>query len=124
MTASCIVATLDSMGKKMISRTWKWVLRIAAALCLLVLVCAAVYFLLFPKITLVSDSSFQLVYPSSAIRSLRLEYASHGFRLKVMKLADSAFDSEKEFRTALKSAKGRAVVLSPLASEYCAASSV
>ena len=97
----------------------KIVLRIAALLLLLVLLCTAVYFLFFPKITLVSDSSFQQVYQSSDMWSLRLEYASHGFRLKVMKLADSAFDSEVAFKSALSKAKGRAVLLSPLASEYC-----
>ena len=97
----------------------KIVLRIAALLLLLVLLCTAVYFLFFPKITLVSDSSFQQVYTSSDMWSLRLEYASHGFRLKVMKLADSAFDSEVAFKSALSKAKGRAVILSPLASEYC-----
>ena len=107
------------MEKKKLSRIWKRVLRIVALLLLLVILCTAVYFLFFPKITLVSDSSFQQVFTSSDVRSLRLEYASHGFRLKVMKLADSAFDSEDQFRAALGKAKGRAVILSPLASEYC-----
>ena len=97
----------------------KTVLRIAALLVLLVLLCAAVYFLFFPKITLVSDSSFRQVYASSDIRSLRLEYAGRGVRLKVLKLADSAFDSADAFKAALGKAKGRAVILSPLASEYC-----
>ena len=107
------------MGKKKSPKLLKIVLRIAALLLLLVLLCTAVYFLFFPKITLVSDSSFQQVYTSSDMWSLRLEYASHGFRLKVMKLADSAFDSEDAFKSALSKAKGRAVILSPLASEYC-----
>ena len=107
------------MGKKKIPKLLKIVLRIAALLLLLVLLCTAVYFLFFPKITLVSDSSFQQVYTSSDMWSLRLEYASHGFRLKVMKLTDSAFDSEDAFKSALSKAKGRAVLLSPLASEYC-----
>ena len=107
------------MGKKKSPKYLKIVLRIAALLLLLVLLCTAVYFLFFPKITLVSDSSFQQVYTSSDMWSLRLEYASHGFRLKVMKLADSAFDSEDAFKSALSKAKGRAVILSPLASEYC-----
>ena len=107
------------MGKKKSPKLLKIVLRIVALVLLLVLLCAAVYFLLFPKITLVSDSSFQQVYTSSDMWSLRLEYASHGFRLKVMKLADSAFDSEDAFKSALSKAKGRAVLLSPLASEYC-----
>ena len=107
------------MGKKKIPKLLKIVLRIAALLLLLVLLCTAVYFLFFPKITLVSDSSFQQVYTSSDMWSLRLEYASHGFRLKVMKLTDSAFDSEDAFKSALSKAKGRAVILSPLASEYC-----
>ena len=107
------------MGKKKSPKYLKIVLRIAALLLLLVLLCTAVYFLFFPKITLVSDSSFQQVYTSSDMWSLRLEYASHGFRLKVMKLADSAFDSEVAFKSALSKAKGRAVLLSPLASEYC-----
>ena len=97
----------------------KTVLRIAALLVLLVLLCAAVYFLFFPKITLVSDSSFRQVYTSSDIRSLRLEYAGRGVRLKVLKLADSAFDSADAFKAALGKAKGSAVILSPLASEYC-----
>ena len=97
----------------------KTVLRIAALLVLLVLLCAAVYFLFFPKITLVSDSSFRQVYTSSDIRSLRLEYAGRGVRLKVLKLADSVFDSADVFKAALGKAKGRAVILSPLASEYC-----
>ena len=119
MTVSCIVVTLDSMGKKKNSKLLKTVWRIAALLLLLVLLCAVVYFLFFPKITLVSDSSFRQVYSSSDIRSLRLEYASHGLRLKVLNLADSAFDSEDAFRAALSKAKGRAVLLSPLASEYC-----
>ena len=119
MTGSCIVVTLDSMGKKKCPKLLKIVLRIFALLLLLVLLCAAVYFLLFPKITLVSDSSFQQIYPSSDLWSLRLDYASHGVRLKVMKLADSAFDSEEAFQAALSRAKGRAVLLSPLASEYC-----
>ena len=101
------------------SKVWKWVLRIAAILLFLALVCSAVYFLAFPRITLVTDSSFLQVYPSSDIRSLRSEYASHGIRLKVLKLADSAFDSEEQFKAALGKARGRAVVLSPLASEYC-----
>ena len=94
-------------------------MRIAALLLLVVLLCAAVYFLFFPRITLVSDSSFQQVYTSSDIRSLRLEFALHGVRLKVMKLADSAFDSDEQFTVALGTAKGRAVILSPLASEFC-----
>ena len=107
------------MGKRKSPKLLKIVLRIAALLLLLVLLCTAVYFLFLPKITLVSDSSFQQVYTSSDMWSLRLEYASHGFRLKVMKLADSAFDSEDAFKSALSKAKGRAVILSPLASEYC-----
>ena len=107
------------MGKRKSPKLLKIVLRIVALVLLLVLLCAAVYFLLFPKITLVSDSSFRQIYPSSDMWSLRLEYASHGFRLKVMKLADSAFDSEDAFKSALSKAKGRAVTLSPLASEYC-----
>ena len=107
------------MGKRKSPKLLKIVLRIAALLLLLVLLCTAVYFLFLPKITLVSDSSFQQVYTSSDMWSLRLEYASHGFRLKVMKLADSAFDSEDAFKSALSKAKGRAVLLSPLASEYC-----
>ena len=107
------------MGKRKSPKLLKIVLCIAALLLLLVLLCAAVYFLFFPKITLVSDSSFQQVYTSSDMWSLRLEYASHGFRLKVMKLADSVFDSEVAFKSALSKAKGRAVTLSPLASEYC-----
>ena len=107
------------MGKKKSPKLLKIVLRIVALVLLLVLLCAAVYFLLFPKITLVSDSSFRQIYPSSDLWSLRLEYASQGFRLKVMKLADSAFDSEDSFRAALSKVKGRAVLLSPLASEYC-----
>ena len=107
------------MGKRKSPKLLKIMLRIVALLLLLVLLCAAVYFLFFPKITLVSDSSFQQVYTSSDMWSLRLEYASHGFRLKVMKLADSAFDSEDAFKSALSKAKGRAVTLSPLASEYC-----
>ena len=107
------------MGKRKSPKLLKIVLCIAALLLLLVLLCTAVYFLFLPKITLVSDSSFQQVYQSSDMWSLRLEYASHGFRLKVMKLADSAFDSEVAFKSALSKAKGRAVLLSPLASEYC-----
>ena len=107
------------MGKRKSPKLLKIVLRIAALLLLLVLLCTAVYFLFLPKITLVSDSSFQQVYTSSDMWSLRLEYASHGFRLKVMKLADSAFDSADAFKSALSKAKGRAVILSPLASEYC-----
>ena len=107
------------MGKRKSPKLLKIMLRIVALLLLLVLLCAAVYFLFFPKITLVSDSSFQQVYTSSDMWSLRLEYASHGFRLKAMKLADSAFDSEDAFKSALSKAKGRAVLLSPLASEYC-----
>ena len=107
------------MGKRKSPKLLKIMLRIVALLLLLVLLCSAVYFLFFPKITLVSDSSFQQVYTSSDMWSLRLEYASHGFRLKVMKLADSAFDSEDAFKSALSKAKGRAVILSPLASEYC-----
>ena len=107
------------MGKRKSPKLLKIVLCIAALLLLLVLLCTAVYFLFLPKITLVSDSSFQQVYTSSDMWSLRLEYASHGFRLKVMKLADSAFDSEDAFKSALSKAKGRAVTLSPLASEYC-----
>lgn len=107
------------MGKRKSPKLLKIVLRIAALLLLLVLLCTAVYFLFLPKITLVSDSSFQQVYTSSDMWSLRLEYASHGFRLKVMKLADSAFDSADAFKSALSKAKGRAVLLSPLASEYC-----
>ena len=107
------------MGKRKSPKLLKIVLRIAALLLLFVLLCTAVYFLFLPKITLVSDSSFQQVYTSSDMWSLRLEYASHGFRLKVMKLADSAFDSEDAFKSALSKAKGRAVLLSPLASEYC-----
>ena len=107
------------MGKRKSPKLLKIVLRIAALLLLFVLLCTAVYFLFLPKITLVSDSSFQQVYTSSDMWSLRLEYASHGFRLKVMKLADSAFDSEDAFKSALSKAKGRAVILSPLASEYC-----
>ena len=107
------------MGKKKMSKVWKWVLRIAAILLFLALICSAVYLLAFPRITLVTDSSFLQVYPSSDIRSLRSEYASHGIRLKVLKLADSAFDSEEQFKAALGKARGRAVVLSPLASEYC-----
>ena len=98
---------------------WKRVLRIVAVLLLLVLMCAGVYFLFFPKITLVADSSFLQVYRSSDMRSLRLEYASHGVRLRVLKLADSAFDSDEQFIAALGKAGGRAVLLSPLASEYC-----
>ena len=119
MTGPCFVVTLDSMGKKKSPKLLKIMLCIAALLLLLVLLCTAVYFLLFPRITLVSDSSFQQVFTSSDVRSLRLEYASHGLRLKVMKLADSAFDSEDAFRTALSKAKGTSVLLSPLASEYC-----
>ena len=107
------------MGKKKSPKLLKTVLRIAALLVLLVLLCAAVYFLFFPKITLVSDSSFRQVYTSSDIRSLRLEYAGRGVRLKVLKLADSVFDSADVFKAALGKAKGRAVILSPLASEYC-----
>ena len=107
------------MGKKKSPKLLKIVLRIAALLLLLVLLCTAVYFLFLPKITLVSDSSFRQIYPSSDLWSLRLDYASQGFRLKVMKLADSAFDSEDSFRAALSKVKGRAVLLSPLASEYC-----
>ena len=107
------------MGKKKSPKLLKTVLRIAALLVLLVLLCAAVYFLFFPKITLVSDSSFRQVYTSSDIRSLRLEYAGRGVRLKVLKLADSAFDSADAFKAALGKAKGSAVILSPLASEYC-----
>ena len=111
------------MGKKS-PKLLKIVLRIVALLLLLVLLCAAVYFLFFPKITLVSDSSFRQVYTPSDMWSLRLEYASHGFRLKVMKLADSAFDSEDAFKAALSKAKGRAVILSPLAGEYCVANGI
>ena len=107
------------MGKKKSPKLLKIVLRIAALLLLLVLLCTAGYFLFFPKITLVSDSSFQQVYQSSDVWSLRLEYAAHGVRLKVMNLADSAFDSEDAFKSALSKAKGSAVILSPLASEYC-----
>ena len=107
------------MGKKKSSKIVKWVLRIALAVLALLLICCAVYFLLFPRITFVADSSFLQVYSSSDIWQLRLDYASHGTRLRVLKLADSAFDSPDKFKAAVSKARGRAVVLSPIASEYC-----
>ena len=106
------------MGKKKSSKIGKWALRIALALAALLLVCSAVYFLFFPSITFVADSTFLQVYPSSDIWKLRLDYASHGTRLRVLKLADSAFDSPDRFRAAVSRARGKAVVLSPIASEY------
>lgn len=106
------------MEKKRKPKIGKWVLRTLLALASLLLVCAAVYFLLFPRITLVSDSTFQQVYRSSDIWKLRLDYAGSGKRLSVLKLADSAFDSEEQFISALGKAKGKAVVLSPIVSFY------
>ena len=106
------------MEKKRKTKIGKWAQRIVLALVALLLVCAAVYFLLFPKITLVSDSTFQQVYKSSEIWKLRLDYAGSGKRLSVLKLDDSAFDSEEQFRSALGKAKGKTVVLSPIVSAY------
>lgn len=106
------------MGKKKKSKIVKWALRVVIALAALALVCTAVYFLFFPRITLVADSSFQQVYRSSDLWKLRLDYAGRGRRLSVLNLADSAFDSEEQFRSALGKAKGKAVVLSPIVSAY------
>ncbi|MBR6084508.1 MAG: hypothetical protein IKP61_02695 [Spirochaetales bacterium] len=107
------------MGKKKSSKIGKWALRIALALVALLLVCSAVYFLFFTRITLVADSTFLQVYPSSDIWKLRVDYASRGTRLRVLKLADSSFDSPDRFKAAVSKARGKAVVLSPIASEYC-----
>ena len=106
------------MDKKRKSRIGKWVLRVVLALLALVLVFSAVYLIAFPRITFVADSAFLQVYSSSDIRRLRLDYAAHGRRLSVLKLADSAFDSPESFSSALTKTGGKAVVLSPLASEY------
>ena len=106
------------MGKKKMTRVGKWALRIVFALLALALVLAAVYYLVFPRITFVSDSSFRQVYTSSDMWRLRLDYASHGKRLSILKLSDSAFDSPELFSSALAKAGGKTVVLSPLASEY------
>ena len=93
-------------------------MRIVFVLLSVALVLAAVYILAFPRITFVSDSAFRQVYTSSDLWSLRLDYASHGKRLSVLKLSDSAFDSPELFSSALAKAGGKTVVLSPLASEY------
>ena len=106
------------MGKRKMSKMGKWALRIALAVLALLLVSCAVYFLFFPRITLVADSSFVQVYPSSEIWKLRWDYASHGRRLCVLKLADSSFDSPDGFKAAVSGARGKTVVLSPIVSEY------
>ena len=79
---------------------------------------AAVYFFAFGSVTIISDTSFRQVVPSGSLSSLRLGLALEGKRLKVVTLPDQCFNSTEVFRSALTSAGGDYVILTPVPAAY------
>ena len=79
---------------------------------------AAVYFLAFDTVTIVSDTSFRQVVPSGTYSSLRLTLALEGKRLKVVTFPDQYFNSTEVFRSAMASVKGNCLILTPVPAAY------
>ena len=96
----------------------------ALAVVLFCAACALVYLFAFPRVSIVADSSFFQVVPSSDLIRLRLNYAFGGTRLSVVKLDDQCFSFKDLFVNAVSKIKGKTVVLSPMVSEYAIAEDV
>lgn len=106
------------------NRKGRGVIIAIAAIVLLCAACACVYLFAFPRISIVADSSFFQVVPSSDLIRLRLNYALSGTRLSVVKLDDQCFNSKDFYVNAISRVRGKTVVLSPMVSEYAIAEDV
>jgi len=79
---------------------------------------AAVYFLVFGTVTIVSDTSFPQIIPSGTYTGLRLDLALQGKRLKVVTLQEKSFSSPEVFSASLVAAGGDRVILTPVPAAY------
>jgi len=85
---------------------------------------AAVYFIVFDTVTVVSDTSFRQVVPSGDFTSLMLKLALEGKRLRIVTIADRYFNSPDLFRARLASEGGSCVILTPVPAAYAVINSV
>ena len=85
---------------------------------------AAVYFLVFDSVTIVSDTSFPQVVPSGTYTSLRLSLAFEGKRLKVVTFQEKNFSSPEVFSSGLVAAGGDYVILTPVPAAYAVINTV
>lgn len=79
---------------------------------------AAVYFLAFDSMTIVSDSAFSQIVPQKTVTRLRLRCALKGIRLSVTRLTDDCFYSEAAFEARLGRIRSDYVLLGPLSAAY------
>ena len=79
---------------------------------------AAVYFLAFDSMTIVSDSAFSQIVPQKTVTMLRLRCALKGIRLSVTRLTDDCFYSEAAFEARLGRIRSDYVLLGPLSAAY------
>ena len=84
----------------------------------LVLVCSAVYFLVFPTFTIVSDNAFSQVLPKATVRRLGLSLASKGIRLRIENIGDDSFFNDSLFSARIRKVKGDWVLLGPVSATY------
>ncbi len=79
---------------------------------------AAVYFLAFDTVTIVSDSSFTQIIPSGTFASLRLRLAMEAKRLRIVNLPDQCFRSTDVFIAKLAYTGGSCIILTPVPAAY------
>ena len=79
---------------------------------------AAVYFLAFDTVTIVSDSSFTQIVPSRTFTSLRLRLAMEAKRLRIVNLPDQCFRSTDVFIAKLAYTGGSCIILTPVPAAY------
>ena len=79
---------------------------------------AAVYFLAFDSLALVTDNAFMQVMPSGTIGGLRMSLVGKGMRLKVVKLSDDTLNSSGLFSSTLAALKDDYIVLTPVSAAY------
>ena len=105
-------------GMKKIRRAWKILIITVSVILLLAGAAAAVYFLAFDSLALVTDDAFMQVMPSGTLRGLRIYLAGNGIRLKVVKLQEKIFSSAEPFTSALSALKDDYIVLTPVPAAF------
>ncbi len=103
---------------KKLRRAWKILIITVSVLLLTAGAAAAVYFLAFDSMALVTDSAFMQVVPSGTIGGLRMSLAGKGMRLKVVQLPDDTLRSAGLFSSALAALKDDYIVLTPVSAAY------